>query len=508
MPSFERPGRFIRRTWADLQLLKSGVRVYIPVDGSFNYGGDGTTTADHAARHAENAADELDVADLASGAATSGQVPTADGSGGVDWDDIPASGPHDLDDIAVHTNAQNYTAALRLLEMTAQQLNLKAPTDLTIAAGAVTITQSHHRIDTEAAAASDDLDTISGFAANRLLLIHPVNGARAIVIKHNTGNILTFSSTDIQLAGLHQTALLYYDAAQSKWFLLGVLPSTIRDALGTTSVDVGAGSLTVSISGSTVALWDDVALTLAAMLRYSLTAKTIASDQVAIAAGDTPYWSLAGAGGAADDLDGITGGTQGDFLILSPVSDSVTITVKHNNAGGSSGAKIFLNGDADLALDDIDDVLTLIYKSSLDGGAGGWMEVSRNVAPATPKIAQQLIFVPQAAGLVAEVLQPARICVGESGEHGTYAAIRAKATAGTAGAGTNTILIEADDNPAFTSAVTLFTLALNTSTEVDDTVLDTAWASGDIFIRARCTAVDATEPLDVVVEFYFSQAVY
>lgn len=124
------------------------------------------------------------------------------------------------------------------------------------------------------------------------------------------------------------------------------------------------------------------------------------------------------------------------------------------------------------------------------------------------KIAQQFVFVPQAAALVAETLQPNRLCVGESGEHGTYAAIRAKATAGTAGTGTNTILIEADDNPAFSSAVTLFTLALDTATEVDDTVLDTAWASGDIFIRARCTAVGATAPQNVVVEFYFSQVVY
>ena len=39
----------------------------------------------HASRHYENAADELDVAALGSGAATSGQVATADGTGGVGW---------------------------------------------------------------------------------------------------------------------------------------------------------------------------------------------------------------------------------------------------------------------------------------------------------------------------------------------------------------------------------------------------------------------------------------
>jgi hypothetical protein len=96
-------------------------------------------------------------------------------------------------------------------------------------------------------------------------------------------------------------------------------------------------------------------------------------------------------------------------------------------------------------------------------------------------------------------------CVGESGEHGTFTAIRAKAVAGTAGTGTTTILIEADDNPAFSSAVTLYTLALNTSTEVDDTVLDTAWAAGDIWVRARCTAVGATAPKDVNVFMYWKE---
>lgn len=97
--------------------------------------------------------------------------------------------------------------------------------------------------------------------------------------------------------------------------------------------------------------------------------------------------------------------------------------------------------------------------------------------------------------------------VGESSEHGTFTAIRAKAIAGTVGVGTTTILIEADDNPAFSSATVLFTLPLNALTEVDDTVLDNAWAAGDIFVRARCSAVGGTAPKDVNVLFYFKERV-
>ncbi len=42
-------------------------------------------TQDHASRHAQGAADVLDVADLGSGAAASGTIPQADGTGGVAW---------------------------------------------------------------------------------------------------------------------------------------------------------------------------------------------------------------------------------------------------------------------------------------------------------------------------------------------------------------------------------------------------------------------------------------
>lgn len=116
------------------------------------------------------------------------------------------------------------------------------------------------------------------------------------------------------------------------------------------------------------------------------------------------------------------------------------------------------------------------------------------------------VFHPITEELESGALWPTQgICVGESGEHGPFTAIRAKAVCGTAGSGTNTIVIEADDNPAFSSATTLFTLALNTSTEVDDATLDASWASGDIFVRARCTAVDATGPEEVVVSFYFKE---
>ena len=68
-------------------------------------------------------------------------------------------------------------------------LRLPAATELTIATGAVAAIQSHHTIDTESNAASDDLDTISGGSAGDILVIQPANDARDVVAKDGSGNL-------------------------------------------------------------------------------------------------------------------------------------------------------------------------------------------------------------------------------------------------------------------------------------------------------------------------------
>jgi hypothetical protein len=68
-------------------------------------------------------------------------------------------------------------------------LNLGTPTELTIASGVVTATRSYHTIDTEADAASDDLDTINGGTAGDRLVITSTNATRSVVVKDGTGNL-------------------------------------------------------------------------------------------------------------------------------------------------------------------------------------------------------------------------------------------------------------------------------------------------------------------------------
>ena len=70
---------------------------------------------------------------------------------------------------------------------------------LTIAAGVITVTKSHHQTDTEAAAASDDLDTISGGSDGQLLILCCNNDARTVVVKNGTGNLKLNVAGDFSL---------------------------------------------------------------------------------------------------------------------------------------------------------------------------------------------------------------------------------------------------------------------------------------------------------------------
>lgn len=91
-------------------------------------------------------------------------------------------------------------------------VNLLAAAELTVATGAVTASQGLHRLDTEADAASDDLDTItagSGMADGFLLVLRAENTARVVTLKDGTGNLLL--GGDYALSATDRTITLIYD---------------------------------------------------------------------------------------------------------------------------------------------------------------------------------------------------------------------------------------------------------------------------------------------------------
>jgi hypothetical protein len=72
-------------------------------------------------------------------------------------------------------------------------------------------------VDTESAAASDDLDTItSGFDGQTIILRSEAN-ARDVVVKHDTGNIKLVGGADFTLNNSLDSITLSYDAGNTAW---------------------------------------------------------------------------------------------------------------------------------------------------------------------------------------------------------------------------------------------------------------------------------------------------
>jgi hypothetical protein len=113
---------------------------------------------------------------------------------------------------------------------------------LTISGGVITVTGSNHLIDTESAAATDDLDTINGGSEGQILAIGSVSASRNIVIKHNTGNIYNPNQLDIILDLTTDRVWLQYSLALLKWIVTS--NSTLQDYV--------SSAQTITASGQTV----------------------------------------------------------------------------------------------------------------------------------------------------------------------------------------------------------------------------------------------------------------
>jgi hypothetical protein len=115
---------------------------------------------------------------------------------------FPAAGYIGFD---TRTEAEAETAFEDWLAATKQLPGGAAETTLTIATGAVTPNGATHAIDTEAAAASDDLDTINqtNLPDGSILWLHAADNARVPTVRHNQGGIgkiLLADATNLALA--------------------------------------------------------------------------------------------------------------------------------------------------------------------------------------------------------------------------------------------------------------------------------------------------------------------
>lgn len=101
-------------------------------------------------------------------------------------------------------------------------IELGAPSTLTISSGAVTKTGSNHLIAVESGS-TDDLLTINGGSDGDVLIISPADGAEDIVIT-DLGNIATTDAASFTMDSLQHTSVLLYRANQTKWVEIGRNP--------------------------------------------------------------------------------------------------------------------------------------------------------------------------------------------------------------------------------------------------------------------------------------------
>lgn len=86
---------------------------------------------------------------------------------------------------------------------------------VTIAAGEITATRAFHLVETQAAAATDDLDTINGWVDGDVLVLTPYDNGHTVVVKDNTGNIQC--AGDFSMDSFHDTMTLVFNTTRGKW---------------------------------------------------------------------------------------------------------------------------------------------------------------------------------------------------------------------------------------------------------------------------------------------------
>lgn len=219
------------------------------------------------------------------------------------------------------------------------------PTDLTIASGIITPTRSLHRVDTEGAAASDDLDNITSTAGDygMPLLLCGVSAARVVTVRDGVGNI-DLANGNYALDDADKFIL--FMNWNGRWKEVARSHFTLTQL--SANLDCNAKTL------------DNVGI-----IEFgAITNKTIASGVITVDRSTIEVLNEAAA--AADDLDTINGGTAGMFLILRAKTAAQVVTVKHNTGN------IKLANAKDYVMSDTSRLLTLYYDES------NWNEVARH----------------------------------------------------------------------------------------------------------------------------------
>ena len=229
-------------------------------------------------------------------------------------------------------------------------LNFTDAAELTIAVGVITRTQTYHRVDTEADAATDDLNTINGGAEGDIVIIRPENNARTVVIKHGVGNINCVGNIDITLDDGHDFSMLVFDG--TNW-----MASDFSSTSGGVT-DHGALTGNADDDHTQYILVDSTRAATGnqEFLGLNLTNATELTIAVGVITKTQSYHRVdTEADAASDDLATINGGAEGDIIVLRAENAARIIVIKH------ASGNIRCVGDADITLDDAYDFSILLF---------------------------------------------------------------------------------------------------------------------------------------------------
>ena len=117
---------------------------------------------------------------------------------------------------------------------------------LTISTGSITPTKSFIIIDTEASAATDDLDTIdqTNLPSGSIVVLRPLVSGRLTTVKNSTGNIECWNNQDQTFAG-NQDYMIFLNTSGT-WRQLG---PPFRDAAVDVRADLGLGTAALANVG-------------------------------------------------------------------------------------------------------------------------------------------------------------------------------------------------------------------------------------------------------------------
>lgn len=233
-----------------------------------------------------------------------------------------------------------------------QKFRAPRATTQTIATGSITYAGMFQVLDTEGAASTDDLDTISGGGDGDVLILRTASSGRDVTVKNGTGNIVLKS--DFTLATASDKIMLIYDPSISggSWVELARWRSDGAESFG----PLTASSL--SLTGSAV-VGSAFSTTLGSELTISFGTITVTGSYHKV---DTE------SDAASDDLDTISGGISGMRLVLRAASSARSVVLKDGTGN------LALAGDYTLTA--ATDAIELIFDPEISGGR--WVELTRS----------------------------------------------------------------------------------------------------------------------------------